>query len=148
MIIKERQVYDIVASDSYYRGEAEKVNALMQISEETKDAVRDLFLAAVNDLVALTNSFLGECSTTIDKEDDFLVVTLSIKAPTLWPVKLCGELSGCMYDYLAESVAKRWLEKWGVRISERDILYKLRSLMNRRRMPELQDYKDIKIIEI
>ena len=42
MIIKERIVYDMVASDSYYRGEALKGNALMEISEESKEAVRDL----------------------------------------------------------------------------------------------------------
>ena len=148
MIIKERIVYDMVASDSYYRGEALKGNALMEISEESKEAVRDLFLGGMSDLQAVINCFLGECTQVIDEEEGFLVVNVRVKVPVLWPVTLCDALSAAMYDYLAESVARRWLEKFGVVVAERDVTTKLRALMNRRRMPDVQDYKGIKIIEI
>ncbi len=148
MIIRERMVYDMVASDSYYRGEAVKTNALLQVSEESKEAVRDLFKGALDDVVVMMNCFFGECVQQTSEVDGFLVVELKAKAPALWIAGLTSELNGCIHEYLADVVAVRWLEKFGVSVAGKGVERKLRLLMNRRRMPMPEDYRDIKIIEV
>lgn len=148
MIIRERLVYDMVASDSYYRGEAAKTNALMQVSEESKEALRDLFKGALDDVVVMMNCFFGECVQQTSEIDGFLVVDLKAKAPAMWVAGLTAELNGCIHEYLADVVAVKWLEKFGANVSGKGVDRKLRLLMNRRRKPKAEDYREIKIIEV